>query len=253
MKKRNLIRFSVIGAAAAVLPLVGVGQAFGDYAPQSGDIVGVGGDTPQYALDFLVNGDTNGHLGFDASTGVNRVIPFDATADANGRQAYTQGSTEASPVRSIPPSCYEPGTTRSSDRRAARQLSTLWLRTPTPLRRSTMCPVPPLRVSPRNQGSRTFPEASTTSTSARTRSRSPWTRPRLTLLLGFRRLSSSISTTAPRRRGALPDYSGPAPLDSIIAEIPPSTSSVYSNFVAALTAADASFTMERLRPDRRAE
>jgi hypothetical protein len=97
VKKRNLIRFSVIGAAAAVLPLVGASQAFGDYAPQSGDVVGVGGDTPQYAVDFLINGDTVGDAGFDATTGVNRVVPFDATGDGNGRQAYTQGSTEASP------------------------------------------------------------------------------------------------------------------------------------------------------------
>ena len=78
MKKRNLIRFSVIGAAAAVLPLVGASQAFGDYAPQSGDVVGVGGDTPQYAVDFLMNGDTNGDLALmrpRASTGSFRSMP----------------------------------------------------------------------------------------------------------------------------------------------------------------------------------
>ena len=91
--KKNLVKFAVIGAAAAVLPVIGAGQAFADYAPQPDDIVGVGGDTPQYAVDFLINGDTSGHLGFDEATGVNRVAYFDATADANGRQAYTNNVT----------------------------------------------------------------------------------------------------------------------------------------------------------------
>jgi hypothetical protein len=97
VNKTTLIRLAAIGAVASVLPIVVGGQAFADYAPQAGDVVGVGGDTPQYAVDFLVNGDTVGDAGFDATSGVNRVVPFDATADANGRQAYTQGSTEASP------------------------------------------------------------------------------------------------------------------------------------------------------------
>ncbi len=98
MKKRNFVRLAVVGAAAAALPMIVAGQAFADYAPQTGDVVGIGGDTPQYAIDFLVNGDTVGDSGFDQTAGVNRVIPFDATADGNGRQAYAQGSTEASPV-----------------------------------------------------------------------------------------------------------------------------------------------------------
>ena len=98
MRKRNIMRLAVLGAAATVLPVVVAGQAFADYAPQTNDIVGVGGDTPQYAVDFIINGDTTGHLGFDEATGVNRVIPFDATADGNGRQAYVPGSTPATPL-----------------------------------------------------------------------------------------------------------------------------------------------------------
>jgi hypothetical protein len=98
VRKRNIARLAVVGAAAAALPMIVAGQAFADYAPQAGDVVGIGGDTPQYAIDFLINGDTAGDSGFDQTAGVNRVIPFDATADANGRQAYAQGSTEASPV-----------------------------------------------------------------------------------------------------------------------------------------------------------
>lgn len=98
MKKRDFVRLAVLGAAATVLPVVVAGQASADYAPQPNDIVGVGGDTPQYAVDLLINGDTSGHLGFDEATGVNRVVPFDATADGNGRQAYAPGSTESSPI-----------------------------------------------------------------------------------------------------------------------------------------------------------
>ena len=91
--KKNLVKFAVIGAAAAVLPVIGAGQAFADYAPQPNDIVGVGGDTPQFAVDNLINGDTVGHLGFDEATGVNRVDYFDASGDANGRQSYTNNVT----------------------------------------------------------------------------------------------------------------------------------------------------------------
>ncbi len=36
--------------------------------------------------------------GYNSSATVNRVIAFDATADGNGRNAYANGSTEASPI-----------------------------------------------------------------------------------------------------------------------------------------------------------
>ena len=87
--KRSLLAVSAIGLTATLLPLLGVAQAGADYAPQPGDIVGVGGDTPQYALDFGLNGDPQGDVGYDASASVNRVVSFDATPDANGRKAYT--------------------------------------------------------------------------------------------------------------------------------------------------------------------
>ena len=73
--------------------MVGSGPASADYAPQPADVVGVGGDTPQFAVDDLINGDTAGHLGFDEATGVNRVAYFDASGDANGRQTYTNNVT----------------------------------------------------------------------------------------------------------------------------------------------------------------
>jgi hypothetical protein len=92
------MRLGLVGAAALALPVVWGGSAFADYQPQPGDIVGVGGDTPQFAVDFALNGYTNGVQGLDSSAAVNRVINFDATADGNARNAYAQGSTEGSPI-----------------------------------------------------------------------------------------------------------------------------------------------------------
>jgi PBP superfamily domain len=92
-RKTRILRLGLVGAAAVTLPVVWAGQAFADYAPQPNDIVGVGGDTPQFAVDFALNGDTSGDLGFDSTATVNRVVDFDATADGNARSAYTNSVT----------------------------------------------------------------------------------------------------------------------------------------------------------------
>jgi hypothetical protein len=73
--------------------MVGGGMASADYAPQPGDVVGVGGDTPQYALEFGADGDTQGDAGFNATGDVNRLVTFNATADGNARSAYTNNAT----------------------------------------------------------------------------------------------------------------------------------------------------------------
>ena len=103
VKKSSILRVAVIGAALAVIPLGGAGQAFGDYAPQPGDIVGIGGDTPQYAVDFALNGDAVGDAGFDQQATVNRVVSFLATPDSNGRSAYTDSVTTNAPSTSLFP------------------------------------------------------------------------------------------------------------------------------------------------------
>jgi hypothetical protein len=95
---------------ATTLSVMGALPAGADYAPQPGDVVGVGGDTPQYALTFLANGDTNGDLGFNSSGAYNRLVTFNATADANGRSSYAQGSTEASPKPLDPTDALRAGT-----------------------------------------------------------------------------------------------------------------------------------------------
>jgi ABC-type phosphate transport system substrate-binding protein len=71
--------------------------AHADYAPQPNDIVAVGGDTPQFDLSFGADGDTKGDLGYNSTGNINRLVTFNATADANARAAYADGSTLAAP------------------------------------------------------------------------------------------------------------------------------------------------------------
>ena len=92
-RKKGIVGLGLMGAAAMVIPIAWAGPAFADYAPQPGDVVGVGGDTPQFAVDFALNGDTSGDLGFNSTATVNRVVDFDATADGNARSAYTNNVT----------------------------------------------------------------------------------------------------------------------------------------------------------------
>lgn len=113
MKQRRsaprVLGLGLAGLCLAGLTSTGVGltltttPASADYAPQPGDIVGVGGDTPQFALDFLANGDVNGAAGFNSAGSYNRLVTFDATADANGRAAYTNSVTSGAPSTALDP------------------------------------------------------------------------------------------------------------------------------------------------------
>ena len=78
---------------AGAVPLIITGTANADYAPHPGDVVAVGGDTPQYLASFLADGDYNADPGYNATATVNRLVTFNATADANGRSTYAKGST----------------------------------------------------------------------------------------------------------------------------------------------------------------
>jgi ABC-type phosphate transport system substrate-binding protein len=93
MLRRNIKVGLAATLVASALPLILAGSAHADYAPQPSDVVGVGGDTPQYAASFLADGDYNGDAGFNSSSPVNRLVTFNATADANGRSTYAKGST----------------------------------------------------------------------------------------------------------------------------------------------------------------
>lgn len=97
MKRKTRLKLGLAGLVVAGALFETSLPAGADYAPQPGDIVGVGGDTAQFALEFAADGDYLGDAGFNASGAYNRLVTFNATADANGRSAYGQGSTEASP------------------------------------------------------------------------------------------------------------------------------------------------------------
>ena len=84
--KKAVVALSLVGLAATALPVLSSGTAFADYQPQAGDIVGVGGDTAQYAVEFAADGDVSGSPGFNGSGDNNRLVTFNATADANGRR-----------------------------------------------------------------------------------------------------------------------------------------------------------------------
>jgi hypothetical protein len=85
----------VLAIGATALSIGTAVPAFADYGPSGTDVVGIGGDTPQYDVDFGADGDINGDLGYNAANNVNKLVNFDATADSNGRTSYLNGSTLA--------------------------------------------------------------------------------------------------------------------------------------------------------------
>lgn len=88
-------------AAMAAGMLAFPNSAFADYAPTSGDVVGVGSDTLQQLGDFVADGDFTGNPGYNTTGNKNKFISVDATADANTRLAYSP--------QGLGPSC-APGT-----------------------------------------------------------------------------------------------------------------------------------------------
>jgi hypothetical protein len=87
---RARVGLGAIGAVALAVALVAP-SASADYAPGAGDVVGVGSDTVQDAGDFVADGDFLGDQGYNSAGNLNRVVNFDATADANVRLAYGLG------------------------------------------------------------------------------------------------------------------------------------------------------------------
>ena len=94
--KSAVVALSLAGLAATALPVLSSGTASADYAPQAGDVVGVGGDTPQYAVAFAADGNVTGSPGFNGSGNKNRFVAFNTTPDGNGRSAYTNNVTTGS-------------------------------------------------------------------------------------------------------------------------------------------------------------
>ncbi|MEY2424781.1 MAG: hypothetical protein QOI61_353 [Actinomycetota bacterium] len=96
MKLRTTTNVALTVALAGVFAAVGA-PAHADYAPSGTDVVGIGGETPQFTIDFGADGDTSGNLGYNAANNVNKLVSIDATADSNGRAAYGQDSTAVAP------------------------------------------------------------------------------------------------------------------------------------------------------------
>jgi hypothetical protein len=90
-------KLGIVAAGALTAALGATIPAHADYAPQPNDVVAVGGDTPQFDLAFGADGDTKGDLGYNSAGNINRLVTFNATADANARAAYADGSTLAAP------------------------------------------------------------------------------------------------------------------------------------------------------------
>lgn len=88
---RIAARIAISGLAAAAL-VGAVTPAHADLAPGASDVVGVGSDIIQNSLDFLADGDAFGNPGYNTAGNKNRLISFDATADANGRNAFLDPS-----------------------------------------------------------------------------------------------------------------------------------------------------------------
>jgi hypothetical protein len=227
--------------AATVLPVLGSGQASADYAPQPNDVVGVGGDTPQYVSDFIVNGDTNGDLGFDSSTGVNRVVPFDATADSNGRQAYAPGSTEAAPLPLNPTVVLRAGRNpvqRPQSSGAA--IAALEADTSSPEQinfvTSASAPTSPTNVT----GGLDYVKFATDSIKIAVDQAGTNAPTGLSLQELDKIYNGTWTKWGQVTSGNTSNTTG----DTIIPEIPPSSSAVYSKFVAAIKTVDSSFSVD---------
>ena len=94
MKSKMRLKVGLVGLVAVGLTAAWAAPAMADYAPQPGDVVGVGGDTPQYALQFGADGDYLGDAGFNAAGAYNRLVTF----NAHGGRA-----TAARPTRTAAP------------------------------------------------------------------------------------------------------------------------------------------------------
>jgi hypothetical protein len=81
---------AAVASSAVVLSLVTAAPASADYAPTTSDVVGVGSDTVQFAVDFMADGDYSGLPGYNAGAR-NKLVNFDATPDSGARLAYGSG------------------------------------------------------------------------------------------------------------------------------------------------------------------
>jgi ABC-type phosphate transport system substrate-binding protein len=238
--KNAVLTVGLAGLAAGLLPLLSAGSAGADYAPQSGDVVGVGGDTAQYALNFAADGDTAGAAGFNGSGDKNRFVAFNATADSNGRQSYTNSVTSGAASTLLDPTdILRAGTNpvqRVSSSGAAISALLADQNSPEVINYvfSSSLPTPAQQSQASSQGWDYLHVVEIGTDSVQIAADGTSTNAPAGLsaaeLLG-------IYTGAYTTWNQLPDNSGGS-TDTIIPELPPSTSSIYKTFIADLTTAN---------------
>ncbi len=100
----HTIRASYEGVTTTATLTVTAGAALAGIS----DVIGVGDRISQYALDFNADGDDAGDPGVN-SNALSRLVSIDATADFNGRTAYSQGSTSTARSPLDPTVVLQPG------------------------------------------------------------------------------------------------------------------------------------------------
>jgi ABC-type phosphate transport system substrate-binding protein len=108
---RRIKKIGIAGAGACALVLGLVSPAFADYAPGSGDVVGVGSDTVQNIMDFVADGDQNSDGGYNTTGNINKLVSFDATPDSNDRAGYLNGSSNGASLKPLNPTIVLRGNT----------------------------------------------------------------------------------------------------------------------------------------------
>jgi hypothetical protein len=245
--------------SALLFPIVGSGQAGADYAPQPGDVVGVGGDTPQYAIDFGLNGDANADLGFDAGATVNRVVDFDATPDANGRKAYTNSVTSgAASVALNPTDVLRSGEVTaprvsSSGASIAALLADYNAANPSQAEKinyifSASLPTIGNQTTAGNQGWGYLHAVEIGTDSVQIAVNSTGTGTNAPAGLSTTDLLN-IYTGTYKKWGDIPGYAGPAPTDSIQLDLPSSSSTIYTTLLADLKSDNGNVTPTAYSPD----
>ena len=93
MRRKLRLGFATTVALTLALVMIG-GSASAEYVPGPKDVVGIGSDTLQFAVDFVFDG-FPGASGFNALGNLYKGINIDATADANSRVAYANNGIGA--------------------------------------------------------------------------------------------------------------------------------------------------------------
>jgi len=92
-KTSVLLTLALAGALAGALAT----PASADPTPQPKDIVGVGSDTSQFALNYLADGVVSGSFrnGFNTGAAGARLVSFDALVDGNANPIVLKAGTAA--------------------------------------------------------------------------------------------------------------------------------------------------------------